>query len=226
MAFYDLFGIHYLWIDAIKTNIVIYTLVFTFLFVSVPAPEANMTSAQRSDGRRTPGKVVERLPSGYRDAWVGKNRYFHHDGVFYRRGTSGFIVVAPPIGALVLSLPLGAMALLIGGITYYLCDGIYYHSVPGGYEVVEPPDKPVAKERSPVVPLEESVGDTVSVVVPLLNVRSGPGSDFPVIFQVHEGESLIVHGYAPDWLYVKSKDNEFGWVMLIYTSSLSQSASG
>ncbi len=41
-----------------------------------------------------------------------------------------------------------------------------------------------------------------------------------MIFQVREGEPLIVHGYAPDWLYVKSKDNEFGWVMLKYTSPL------
>ena len=209
-----------------RKRILIYTMIFTFFFVSVQAPEAGMAFAQRPEGHRTPGKVVERLPSGYRDVWVGRNRYFHHDGVFYRRGPSGFIVVEPPFGALVFSLPLGAAALLIGGITYYLCEGIYYRSVPGGFEVVEPPDKPVVKEVSPVVPSKESVGETVTVTVPLLNVRSGPGSNFPVIFQAHEGELLIVHGYAPDWLYVTSKDNEFGWVMLRYTSSLSPPASG
>jgi len=64
-----------------------------------------------------------------------------------------------------------------------------------------------------------------AVTGPLLNVRSGPEKIFPVIFQVHEGEPLVVYGYAPDWLYVKYQDNAFGWVMLKYTSFLS-SASG
>lgn len=91
--------------------------------------------------------------------------------------------------------------------------------------VVERPAQRVVKAINPVVPSEEKIGETVSVTVPLLNVRSGPGSNFPVIYQVEEGKSLTVHGYAPDWLYVKSTGNEFGWVMLKYTS-MSTPASG
>ena len=205
---------------------IVYVLIFIFLFASVTLPEANIALAQRHGGRNAPGKPIDRLPPGSKEVWVGRDRYFRHNNVFYRRGPSGFIVVDPPIGALVLSLPLGAAALLIGGITYYVFEEIYYRHAPGGYVVVERPVGRVVKETYPVVPSEERVGETVSVTAPLLNVRSGPGSNFPVIFQVEEGEVLTVHGYAPDWLYVKSTSNEFGWVMLKYTSSLSPPASG
>ena len=211
----------------IRKRIIIYVLIFTFLFSSVGMPLGEAAPRnRRQPERHTQRKIVDRLPDGYRDVWVGRTRYFHHKGVFYRRGPSGFRVVDPPFGVLVLSIPLGAAALLIGGITYYAYRGIYYRRVVGGYSVVEPPAEPVVKNISPVVPSEESIGETVSVTVPLLNVRSGPGSNFPVILQAHEGELLVVHGYAPDWLYVKSQDSRFGWVMLKYTSFLSVSASG
>lgn len=210
--------------DKLRKKIV-YVLIVAFLSVFTPAPEMNMAFAQRREGRPSPGKIQNRLPPGHKEVWVGKDKYFRHNNVFYRRGPSGFMVVDPPIGALILSLPLGASALLIGGITYYVCEGIYYRHAPGGYVVVERPVQRVVKEIHPVVPSEEKIGGTVSVSVSLLNVRSGPGSNFPVIFQVEEGEPLTVHGYAPDWLYVKSTGNEFGWVMLKYTS-MSTPASG
>ena len=81
-------------------KIISYTLIFTFLFSSVLIPLGEATPQNRHQPKQdAPGMVVDRLPSGYRDVWVGKNRYFHHDGVFYRRGSTGFIVIAPPRSA-------------------------------------------------------------------------------------------------------------------------------
>lgn len=51
----------------------------------------------------------------------------------------------------------------------------------------------------------------------LLNVRSGPGVGEMVTSQVQQGAILEVIGEAPDWLYVKTEDGSYGWVMTQYT---------
>jgi hypothetical protein len=170
---------------------------------------------------------VPRLPLGHRPVWVGGHEYFHHNGIFYRRGPSGYLIVRPPFGAVVLSLPLGFAALVLAGVTYYLFEGIYYQRVPSGYVVVEPPVGAVATPLTPVVPANPAAGNKVVVTAPLLNVRSGPGSDFPVIAQVRQGDPLVVYGYAPNWLYVQLPGGgEYGWVMVIHTAPISPPASG
>lgn len=170
---------------------------------------------------------MARLPLGHRSVWVGGHEYYHHNGIFYRRGPSGYVIVQPPFGAVVLSLPLGFAALVLAGITYYMFDGIYYQRVPSGYMVVEPPVGAVATPVTPVVPANPTAGDKVVVTAPLLNVRSGPGSNFPVISQVHQGDPLVVYGVAPDWLYVQLPGGgEYGWVMGIHTAPASPPASG
>ena len=170
---------------------------------------------------------MARLPVGHRSVWVGGHEYFHHNGMFYRRGPSGYLIVQPPFGAVVLSLPLGFAALVLAGITYYMFDGIYYQRVPSGYMVVEPPVGAVATPVTPVVPANPTAGDKVVVTAPLLNVRSGPGSNFPVISQVHQGDPLVVYGVAPDWLYVQLPGGgEYGWVMVIHTAPASPPAAG
>ena len=81
---------------------------------------------------------------------------------------------------------------------------------PDGYVVVErPAEVVVAKAASPVVPAHQITGETVAVTATLLNVRSGPGLNFPVVRQVRRHDSLAVHGYAPDWLYVKNARRQF-----------------
>ena len=173
------------------------------------------------------GTVVRKLPPGYRTVWHGRSRYYYHGGAFYHRGPSGFVVVSPPIGTVVWSIPIGAAALLVGGLTYYLYDNVYYRRVGTRYVVVEPPARTVVvKEVSPVQPSEEKVGETVTVSVPLLNVRSGPGLNFPVVREAQQGELLTVHGYAPEWLYVRLSSGELGWVMLRYTAPPSPPAIG
>lgn len=42
------------------------------------------------------GKVVVRLPGNYISVVIGGRRYYHCDGVFYRRYVRNYVVVAPP----------------------------------------------------------------------------------------------------------------------------------
>jgi len=198
------------------------------LFAAVSMSAGDVAFAYRERPRANPrGKVVVKLPKGHRSVWVGRNRYYYHGGAFYRKGPSGYLMVGGPIGAVVLSIPVGSRAVVVGGLTYYVYGGVYYRRVHTGYLVVETPAETVAvKEVSPVKPSVEKAGEKVSVTATLLNVRSGPGMDFPVIQQVHEGEQLNIHGYAPDWLYVKLPTGEFGWVMLRHTSPAESPASG
>jgi hypothetical protein len=171
--------------------------------------------------------MYKKMPPGHRTVRVGTSRYYVHGGAFYVRKPDGFIAVRAPLGAVVVGLPIGAMALLIGGFTYYVYNDVYYRRVPEGYVVVEQPTEVVvAKEASPVVPSHQNAGETVAVTATLLNVRSGPGLDFPVVRQVRRHDSLVVHGYAPDWLYVKMPDGCFGWVMLKFTSAHASDAAG
>jgi uncharacterized protein (TIGR02594 family) len=51
------------------------------------------------------------------------------------------------------------------------------------------------------------------VTTDTLNVRSGPGTGYPIIGQVHRGETVIYLNASPawDWLNIKTKENETGW---------------
>ena len=46
-----------------------------------------------------------------------------------------------------------------------------------------------------------------------LNVRSGPGPGYPIIGQVHRGETVIYLNASPawDWVNIKTKENRTGW---------------
>lgn len=174
-----------------------------------------------------PGGVLHKMPPGHRAIDVGNSRYYFHGGVFYQRKPDGFVPVHAPVGAVVFRLPVGAMALLVGGLTYYFYNEVYYRKVPQGYAVVEQPSEAVVvKTTSPVVPSQQSAGETVAVTAALLNVRSGPGLNFPVVRQIRQHETVTINGYAPEWLYVKLPDGSFGWVMLKYTSAFDTNASG
>lgn len=172
------------------------------------------------------GSVVAHLPHGHKTVHVGKMRYFYHGGVFYERGPSGYVVIAAPIGAVVVGLPAGFVTVAINGSTYYAYAGVYYRKVPSGYVVEAPPEAIVVKETSPEVQSLPAVGGKVSVTAQRLNVRSGPGISHPVIHQLHQGDILTIHGYAPDWLYIKLSNGHFGWVMKKHTTQTEPPASG
>jgi hypothetical protein len=170
------------------------------------------------------GEVHHGLPRGYHTVWAGRTKFFYHHGVFYRSGSHGFVVVRAPVGAIVAYLPIGFTSVVIGGIPYYYYDNVYYQRVPSGYIIAEPP--PEAQGLPPAVEPPPAEEGQVTVTAELLNVRSGPGLDQPILSQVVRGTVLIIQGSAEGWYYVQLPDGQFGWVMTKFTAPLLPPASG
>ena len=86
---------------------------------------------------------------------------------------------------------------------------------------------PVIIEKSPtIINMPESqIGEAV-VTAELLNVRSGPGKNYPVIHQACRNSKLIINGFSEGWLYVKLPGGGYGWVMQKFTVSIQPPASG
>jgi SH3-like domain-containing protein len=109
--------------------------------------------------------------------------------------------------------------LILVGITYYTYMGVYYQRVPTGYMVVAPPVGAPPPAVSPSTA-------TVSVVAAALNVRQGPGANYPVLFVVNLGDTLNVLATSAGWLYVQTATGQLGWVDQRFTSPLTPGASG
>jgi hypothetical protein len=95
----------------------------------------------------------------------------------------------------------------------------------GAYPIVAQPAPIVKRSSSPVYKTATS-GHWVAVATQRLNVRSGPGMDFPVIGRVYQGDLLLTRGSAPAWIYVRLPDGNFGWVMSEYISPTAFPAKG
>lgn len=93
------------------------------------------------DRDRRPGRVVQYLPSGYRDyAWNG-TRYYYHSGYWYRPYGSSYISISIPFGLFVGTLPGSYTSFYYGSTRYYYSDHHYYLYEPArrGYVVVRSP---------------------------------------------------------------------------------------
>jgi len=78
-----------------------------------------------------------------------------------------------------------------------------------------PPLPPPARPETPAPPQRA----TFFVKVDLLNLRAGPGMDFPKIGQLNRNEELEKVGEAEDWFQVRVKrDGTLGWVASRYLS--------
>lgn len=89
------------------------------------------------------------------------------------------------------------------------------------------PPPPTIIQRSPVIitpqPVYRPDNEVLRQVRPtvrILNLRSGPGLDEEIVGQATFEEVLGVIGAAPDWLYVKTQNGQYGWVMTQYTQDL------
>lgn len=174
-------------------------------------PQPDYRHYDRDHYRPRPVKhVVHYIPSRHAVILHGHERYHYYSGRYYRPWNSGFILVRPPLGLIVMSLPIGHRVFISAGIPYFVFGDVYYRQVPTGYQVVEP-------IRDPVVNLPERV----SVNIDLLNVRYGPDKTEEVIAQVERYTRLRVIGSAPGWLYVEIEGQEDlrGWVMEEYVSA-------
>jgi hypothetical protein len=167
-----------------------------------------------------PGRYIQKIPPGHRVIRHRGARYYYHKGIFYRPAFPGFVVVTPPVGVVVGVLPAGFKVVWVGGLKYFYFGGVFYKPAPRGYVVVEaPPEVVVAEELPPVVtPTEaEKSGGKVAVNTHTLNVRTGPGLEYAVLYQVSEGDTLQVRGRRGGWLYIEMPDGKFGWLMVQYT---------
>ncbi|MBI5844798.1 MAG: SH3 domain-containing protein [Deltaproteobacteria bacterium] len=171
------------------------------------------------------GGVVVSMPRGHARVVHRGNDYYYYNGYFHRRHTAGYIVVAPPIGAVVVSIPVGFRTFVAAGITYFILNDIWYRSVASGYEVVAPPpEAPVYAAPSDdrgILP-----GDKVRVAVDMLNVRTGPGREYPVVVVIYNNSILEIESGVPDWLFIRLPDGKTGWIMEQYVTLDEPGASG
>jgi hypothetical protein len=85
------------------------------------------------------GMQVNVLPQGYFQLYAGGQPYYYYDGIYYQPQASGYVVAAPPIGAVVPAVPPGAETVLAGPNVYYYADGTFYVQQPNGFQVVSAP---------------------------------------------------------------------------------------
>ena len=154
------------------------------------------------------GTVVVQLPPGSINVRIGPVRCHYRGGVFYKKGRRGFVVVRAPVGAVVPVLPPGVRAVFVGGRTYYCLHGAYYRKIPLGYVVVNAPAGDLVTDASLMTD-----GARVTVRAALLNVRSGPGVNHPVVTRVRRGTVMTIRGQAADWFYAELPNGTFGWVI-------------
>ncbi len=162
---------------------------------------------ERVDHRPQRGTIVREVPRGSRTVVVDRTRYYVYDHHFYTRAPSGYVVVRPPIGAVVTTLPVGSVSITIGGVLYSRHHDVYYRRAPQGYVVVAAP----IAHPAPVY------SGSVVVWTTSLNVRTGPGLGYPVVGQVHQGQTLFVSAHSGGWHYVQLPNGTFGWIMGDYT---------
>ena len=170
--------------------------------------------------------ALKTIPHGAQKVKHGKEHYYFHGGHFYRPDKGWYRPVRPPVGIFVNTLPIAAITLIVGGLTYYCYDSIYYRRVSGGYLVVDLPDSFDTQVAGSIASGTLADGTPVRVNVNVLNVRSGPGKNHPMIAQVRYGNRLVVKGNAPNWLYVRLSDGRYGWVMKRFVSLSNADAKG
>lgn len=129
-----------------KRNVIkIFVVVLAVVVLSPPRQAYAWFGEERHDRfhhdrhYHTHGDIVFGLPSGFISISLGGLRYYYCDGAFYRRSLFSYVVVSPPVGAVITTLPPYEQMVVINGVTYYVSDGIYYQYTPRGYVVVTQP---------------------------------------------------------------------------------------
>ena len=88
---------------------------------------ADLTLGQRRTVRHhRHGHVVKTLPRGHAKVVVRGVTYHSRGGVFYRPQATGWLVVAPPMGAVLTALPPRARLVRVKGVRYHLHNGVHY----------------------------------------------------------------------------------------------------
>jgi hypothetical protein len=104
-----------------------------------------------------PGYTVRTLPGGYRSEVIAGTNYYYHDGHYFRRSGSGYVVVEAPRRSryyeeyriyqnrpdgsthVIRELPRGYTTVTYRGVPYYRYQDRYYRRQGSGYVVVASP---------------------------------------------------------------------------------------
>ena len=86
------------------------------------------------------GAAVTAPPRGYVPVYYGGVNYTYYGGYYYQPASTGYVVVEPPVGAILPTLPPGSTATTVNGQTYFIYNNTYYKPVlvngATGYQVV------------------------------------------------------------------------------------------
>lgn len=146
--------------------------------------------------------------SGYGNYYRGHHSPYNYSHYRHSRHADSF-------------LPLLGIGLLTGAVV-----GSMIYEPPRQQTVVYNTPPPVIIRSEPIVinrpmasvaPPPEIVLRQVRITERIVNVRSGPGLDSTIIGQAVAGQNVEVIGAAPDWLYIRTKAGQYGWVMSQYT---------
>ena len=121
-------------------------LALAFLFPSVPAFADHWDGGHRGGFHRD--IVVHRLPPGYVALTLGGLSLLYSAGMFYRYTHAGYVVVTPPVGAVVPAIPPGYTTVIENGAPYYYYGYTYYTPVSNGYVVAAPPTAPALPQMT------------------------------------------------------------------------------
>lgn len=83
--------------------------------------------------------VVHRVPPGYASLTIAGLSLLYAAGMFYRHTPAGYVIVTPPVGAVVPALPPSYTTVVVNNVPYYYYGYTYYTTAPGGYVVATPP---------------------------------------------------------------------------------------
>ena len=72
------------------------------------------------------GSIIATPPPYYSTVYIGSTTYIYSDGVFLQPSGSSYVVIKPPVGAVVTYLPEGCTTTQINNALYYDCSDIYY----------------------------------------------------------------------------------------------------
>jgi hypothetical protein len=125
-------------------------MVYVFIWVWVGVTQAHAFYLQDPAGFSYPGypaypyvlsQPIDILPQGFITINVGDETYYYCKGIFYQKimQVQKYVVVPPPIGAMVFNIPQGYQLILIDGAAYYESQGVYYKRTLEGYRVIYPP---------------------------------------------------------------------------------------
>jgi|GEM_PF-627191 len=87
------------------------------------------------------GVSIDFISRDYVPVVAGSANYYYYDGLYYAPAGNAYVLVAPPIGAIVPAIPPDYRQIIVNGVPYYTDSGVYYVFIGRhrGYQVVPPP---------------------------------------------------------------------------------------